>query len=300
MSAKSNTKWVRSSSYHARRGAIDNSFTYNVDYLLLPVHEPIRIKSAFLKHNKFGLFSFHDKDHGPITDGAQERTVSDIAQQIIDSENLGQVCDGNIWLYTQPRFLGFVFNPVSFWFFFDKQESLRVVFAEVNNRAGGRHFYICRHDDFAPIKSKDRILVKKIFHVSPFQDVKGNYTFRFLFKNNKIGGWIDYEANNKSLGARDLGARDLGARDLGARDLGARDLGARDLGARDLGDRGLYATLSGHVGDLQNRKLLKSALLRPFGAVRVVWLIYWQALKLKLKGAKFRAAPKQKDKRISR
>jgi len=257
---QTNIKWVRSSSYHARRGATQNSFRYNVDYVLVPVHEPIRIKSAFLKHNKFGLYSFHDKDHGPIVKGAEKRTIADTAKQIIDSENLGQVCNGNIWLYTQPRFLGFVFNPVSFWFFFDKQEDLRVVLAEVNNRAGGRHFYICRHDDFAPIKSKDRIQVKKIFHVSPFQDIEGEYTFRFVFKGNKIGGWIDYEAENK----------------------------------------GLYATLSGHISDLQNRKLFASALLRPFGAIRVVWLIYWQALKLKSKGAKFRSAPKQKDKRISR
>ncbi|PHS42001.1 MAG: cyclopropane-fatty-acyl-phospholipid synthase [Robiginitomaculum sp.] len=260
MPISTNIKWVCSTSYHARRGAIENSFSYNVDYLLLPVDAPIRINSPFLKHNKFGLFSFHDKDHGPVVEGAEERSIFDIAAQMIDSENLGQVCDGKIWLYTQPRFLGFVFNPVSFWYFFDKQENLRVVLAEVNNRAGGRHFYICRHDDFAPIKPKHRILVKKIFHVSPFQDVKGKYTFRFVFKKNKIGGWIDYQAD----------------------------------------DKGLYATLSGQISELQNRKMLKSACLRPFGAMRVVWLIYWQALKLRIKGAKFRSTPKQNDKRISR
>jgi len=251
---------VPSSSYHARRGAIENSFSYHVDYLLLPVHEEIRLDTPLIKHNKFGLFSFYDKDHGPFEGQAENRSIADIADEILDSETLREICDGDIWLYTQPRFLGFVFNPVSFWFFMDKQDDLRVVLAEVNNRAGGRHFYICRHDGFDPIKSKDRILVEKIFHVSPFQDREGTYKFRFKYEDDIIGGWIDYEN----------------------------------------GDKGLYATLSGHIAPIRNRKLLKSALLRPFGAMRVVWLIYWQALKLKTKGAKFRSAPKQKDKRISR
>ena len=255
----SNVKIVPSISHHGRRGDISNDFTYKVDYVLIPVHEPIKLGKSGLKHNKFGLLSFHDKDHGGTL------SISEFAQQIMDSENLRPICDGEIWLYTQPRFLGYAFNPVSLWFFFDKTGNLRAVLAEVSNRAKGKHFYICRHEDFRPIGRKDKIKVKKIFHVSPFQETEGDYEFRFQYDGKTIGAWIDYSHN----------------------------------------DQGLFATLCGHIQPMTNARLYKGVLARPLGAFRVVSLIYWQALKLKIKGAKFRLAPlhdrNTKDKkRISR
>ena len=249
-----NIQFVRCKSYHGRYGEISNKFTYQVDYVLLPVHKEINITSRWFKHNKFGLFSFYDKDHG------EGGSVHEFANQILESENLKEICDGPIWLLTQPRCLGYIFNPVSFWYFFDKKDQLRAVMAEVNNRAGGRHFYICRHDDTRPIANKDKIKVDKIFHVSPFQERSGEYKFRFRFEPGLIGAWIDYKN----------------------------------------GDNGVYTTLSGKPEPLKNMRLFQSALAKPFGALRVVALIHWQALKLKIKGGKYRAAPTQDEKRISR
>ncbi len=247
-------QFVKCKSYHGRYGKISNKFTYKVDYVLLPVHKEIDMPTSLIKHNKFGLFSFYDKDHG---DGG---TIHEFANRILESENLKNICNGPIWLFTQPRCLGYIFNPVSFWYFHDKENNLRAVMAEVNNRSGGRHFYICRHDDLRPIANKDKISVEKIFFVSPFQEKQGEYEFRFRFEPGLIGAWIDYKN----------------------------------------GDDGVYTTLSGKPEPLRTKRLLQSAFLRPFGAFRVVALIYWQALKLKIKGGKYRAAPKQDEKRISR
>ncbi|MBT8471601.1 MAG: DUF1365 domain-containing protein, partial [Marinicaulis sp.] len=48
---------------------------------------------------------------------------------------------------------------------------------------------------------------------------------------------------------------------------------------------------TGEIKQMTDRALLASALMRPFGALRVVALIYWQALKLKLKGARYFRRP---------
>ncbi len=50
-----------------------------------------------------------------------------------------QAADGEIWLQTFPRVLGYVFNPVSFWLCHDRDGLLRAVLAEVNNTFGEHH-----------------------------------------------------------------------------------------------------------------------------------------------------------------
>jgi len=225
-----------------------------VDSILIPV-QALNLPSARLfSRNKFNLFSFYDADHG---DGD---TLLEFANKIVDNQNLKDHFSGEIWLLTQPRIFGYVFNPVSFWFFLDSEKQLRVVLAEVNNTFKGRHFYVCRHDDFSPIKPKDKIQVEKLFHVSPFQDVSGTYDFKFQFESDRVGAWIDFKN----------------------------------------GDQGVYATQTGTIQNLTNLVLVKSALLRPFGALRIMTLIHWQALKLKLKGGAYRKVPPQKEERISR
>jgi len=128
---------------------------------------------------------------------------------------------------------------------------LRVVIAEVTNTYGDRHSYLCHRDDLGAIMAEDHLVAKKLMHVSPFQPVEGGYTFRFDIRTDRIGIWIDFSAGNG----------------------------------------GLIATLSGKRQLLTNRRILKTCLCRPFGSRRVLALIHWQALKLWLKGAPFRARP---------
>jgi uncharacterized protein len=56
-------------------------------------------------------------------------------------------------------------------------------------------------------------------------------------------------------------------------------------------DQGVVATLSGPRAPLTDAALLRGSLRRPLGALRTIILIYWQALRLKLKGARYRARP---------
>ena len=54
---------------------------------------------------------------------------------------------------------------------------------------------------------------------------------------------------------------------------------------------GVVATLSGPRAEMTSLGLLRAALRRPFGGLRTIALIYWQALRLKLKGARYRSRP---------
>lgn len=152
-------------------------------------------------------------------------------------------------LLAQPRFLGHVFNPVSFWLAHDEQDNLVAVIAEVSNTFGDRHSYLCHKPDGSAISATDRLQATKIFYVSPFQPVEGEYEFRFDIRPEKIGIWIDY---SQAAG-------------------------------------GLIATLTGPRKAISNRSILRSVLRRPFGSRRVLALIHWQALKLWWKGSRYRS-----------
>jgi DUF1365 family protein len=245
---------ISGQTFHGRRGAIDNAFRYSIDYVMLDAENPVVAPSLFGR-NKGNLTSLFDSDHGGLP---KQGTGAKWARNVLDTHDLQT--DGKLLLLAQPRMLGHVFNPVSFWLAYDKQDQLRVVIAEVSNTFGDRHSYLCHHDDKSPITAEDTLSAQKIFHVSPFQPIEGGYTFRFDIRDDKIGVWIDYSRGNG----------------------------------------GLLATLTGARKPLTNANILKACLRRPFGSRRVLTLIHWQAIKLWMKKATFRSRPTPPDSEVSR
>lgn len=241
--------------YHGRKGAIENAFRYGVDYMLLDPSEDVALPALFSR-NKGNLVSLHDSDHGGEPGQGAGLTW---AREVLEMQGLGDVID-RIELLAQPRVLGHVFNPVSFWLGFDAEGGLRAVIPEVSNTYGDRHCYLCFHDDHRVIKPSDTLTARKIFYVSPFQPVEGSYAFRFDFTGDKVGVWIDLT----------------------------------------VGNGGLLATLTGKRAPLTNRSILRACLRRPFGSRRVLGLIHWQALKLWWKGAKFRSHSEPPAEKVSR
>jgi hypothetical protein len=236
---------IDGSTFHGRRGGVENAFRYSIDYVLLEPEAAARAPRMFSR-NRANLAALHDTDHG----GAPGRGRGACwVREVLASHAPGVT--GRVLLLAQPRILGHVFNPVSFWLCHDADDRLRVVIAEVTNTYGDRHCYLCHRDDLAPLTREDTVAARKIFHVSPFQPVEGGYTFRFDIRPDKVGVWIDYTAGNG----------------------------------------GLVATLTGARRPLTSAGILRACLRRPFGSRRVLALIHWQALKLWWKGAAFRARP---------
>lgn len=243
---------IRAETFHGRKGVVKNAFRYSVDYILVDPHRS-QGPSLFAR-NRGNLMAVHDSDHGGPP--GQGKGAS-WAQEVLAAHGL--VAD-QLLLLTQPRLLGHVFNPVSFWLAYDHLGNLRAVIAEVSNTYGDRHSYLCHREDRAPITREDTIQAQKIFHVSPFQPVAGTYTFRFDIRPDRIGIWIDYSTPGG----------------------------------------GLFTNLIGPRAPLTNLGIIASALRRPFGSRRVLALIHWQALKLWWKKVKFHNRPTPPAKDISR
>ena len=100
--------------------------------------------------------------------------------------------DGEIWLHTFPRVWGFVFNPVNFWYCYDREGGLRAVLAEVNNTFGETHRYLVTHPENQRIDRHTHLACVKMMHVSPFCQVTGHYQFRFRETEHSAWIGIDY------------------------------------------------------------------------------------------------------------
>lgn len=244
---------IAGQTFHGRKGAVENAFRYGIDYVLLDAEAEVATPALFGR-NAAGLMSLHDVDHGGLRkDGTGAPWVRDVLAEH------GVEGVARIELLAQPRVLGHVFNPVSFWLCRDGEDQLIAVISEVSNTFGDRHSYLSCHDDHRPIDPQDRLSAQKIFHVSPFQPIDGQYTFRFDIGAERIGVWIDYD---------------------------------REGG-------GILATLTGRRRPLSNAGILKAMLRRPFGARRVLTLIHWQAVKLWWKKAGFRSRPEPPGHEVS-
>ena len=251
----SHVQHIAGETYHGRRGETKNAFRYSIDYVLVDAEDSAPDAPALFKRNGRAPMSLHDVDHGGAP---KEGRGAEWVRPVLEEHQLN--VKGRVELLAQPRVLGHVFNPVSFWLCHDEGGVLRVVIAEVTNTFGDRHSYLCHHDDLREITKAETMAARKIFHVSPFQDIGGGYTFRFDIRPESIGIWIDFTNGNG----------------------------------------GLIATLTGKRLPLTNGGILRSMLRRPFGSRRVLALIHWQALKLWWKGVAYRNRPEPPVEEVSR
>ena len=249
----SNVDYIEGWTWHGRKGDLENAFRYSVDYVMFNATHKI-LGPALFSRNAAGVFSVYDTDHGgPPNRGRGAAWVKDVLR------SHGVELEGDILLLAQPRVLGHVFNPVSFWLCHNAAGDICAVISEVTNTFGDRHSYLCHHDDLRPILPTDTLSAQKIFHVSPFQPIDGNYVFRFDIRPDKIGIWIDLQ----------------------------------------IPGGGVMANLIGPRRPLRTVDILRALLRRPFGSRRVLGLIHWQAFKLWRKGAKYRKRPSPPETEVS-
>jgi DUF1365 family protein len=171
---------------HRRSRPARNAFTYSSFCLRIPLARLDELPATGIAHNRPGLVSFHDRDHGP-RDGSP---LLPWIRGLLAAEGLP--ADGDVELYAFPRMLGYTFKPVSFWVCRDAEGAVRAVLAEVNNTFGERHNYLVAHADGRPIRSGETLRARKVFHVSPFCEVRGHYAFRFHCEGDRWLARIDY------------------------------------------------------------------------------------------------------------
>lgn len=156
-------------------------FSYAHYFLRITLSNLAALRVPFFSLERFNLFSFYRRDHG-ARDGSD---LSVWARQLLRANGI-TAANGEIYLHTMPRILGYVFNPVSFWFCHDQAGEMRAVLCEVNNTFGERHIYLLAHDDQSPIQEHQELRCRKIFHVSPFMATQGSYRFNFRWREQAV------------------------------------------------------------------------------------------------------------------
>lgn len=159
---------------HKRLRPRINQFEYRTYFLMLPMRQLRAQPSPQLRRNRWGLISFYDSDHGDGRADCLEWIDSVLAAEGIHDAT------GEVWLHCYPRVLGYTFKPVSFWYCHRDKASgggLAAIVVEVNNTFGERHCYLLRGES---LSFGRELRAKKVFHVSPFCAVEGQYRFRFM------------------------------------------------------------------------------------------------------------------------
>jgi len=175
---------------HLRLRPVAHRFDYPTYFLLLPLRTLRAQPDPALARNQFSWLSFYDHDHG---DGRND-CLGWLEEQLT-REGIADT-DGEVWLQTYPRVLGYVFMPVSFWYCHRRDGSLAAIVVEVNNTFGERHCYLLAGSNLAWGRE---LRANKVFHVSPFCRIDGGYRFRFARTAERIVACVEYDDGDGPL-----------------------------------------------------------------------------------------------------
>lgn len=249
--------------FHERQTPVKHRFSYGVFMFLLDLDEldALDRSSPLFGNEKFALFSFKQEDHlkgyGLADAQGRKPSLKERLRLYVESE-LGEKYDfDRVHLLTYPRVLGYVFNPVSF-YFLHRADKLCKVIIEVSNTFGEMKIFstptmtpstqaaaqTAGHTDIFSLRAP------KNFYVSPY----GRLQDYFDFKINEPGDVLNIAIDTVSDGRF---------------------------------EKVMLSTLSGRKLDFKTSSLLSLFLLYPFVTVKVIAMIHIQALLLFLKKVPF-------------
>jgi uncharacterized protein len=232
---------------HRRFEVKRHEFRYRLALAYLDLGELPGLLDGSLVDARPGLMRYRRSDYF----GDPARELSDVVRDAV-FESTARRPEGPVRLLTQLRSWGHCFNPVSFYYCFDRSgERLEHVLAQVTNTPWGerRHYVLSAEDAEGPVSGSSA----KELHVSPFMGMDYKYDWRV------------------STPARALEVH---------------------IESRRSGQLAFDATMCLRRRELTPASLRRSALRYPFATLRVLALIYGHALALKLKGVPVHPHPK--------
>jgi uncharacterized protein len=255
------SQWLEGSIRHRRKAPVNHEFSYHTGMLALDLREwnSITAISPLFSLEKFNWLSLHRKDY---LEPDRDTPVLDAVCDRVETAT-GWRPDGAVQLITHPRYFGYVFNPVSFYFCYDRGDSPsdgavpRVILAQITNTPWKeRHTYCMETRRQQPASQtewrSERFEFSKRFHVSPFNPMNQHYRWTFSFRGPELRIHMNVLQDD---------------------------------------EKQFDATLVVQRTPLDRKILHRSLRQFPLEAFKVTAGIYWHALKLKLKGARFFTHP---------
>jgi DUF1365 family protein len=227
---------------HERLRPAHHAFTYPLFQVCCDVGRLDRLSRWWFGVDRWRPLGIASRDYGPRDGSPLEPWMR---ERLLEA---GIPADGEIWLQTIPRMLGYAFNPVSFWYCHDRNGQLRALYADVRNTFGAHHGYLLSAPGHASIRDDTVLICRKTFHVSPFCDVEGDYAFRVRRQRNHIVVAIDYHDRDGLLLRTAIGMR---------------------------------------AEPLTGLRACRALIVQPLNGVNVIVRIHWQALHLWLKRVPF-------------
>ncbi len=237
---------------HRRFGRPAHEFSYSVGFLYLDLDELEHVfdRRWLWSVEGFTPYSFSRAGHL----GAKSNSLAAEVREFVRART-GRAANGPIRLLTQARVLGFVFNPVSFYYLFETSgERVETIVAEINNTPWNeQHCYVLKGADAVEAGEIQRFRLTKEFHISPFFGMDVEYDWRFGTPGD------DLSVHMESLSG---------------------------------GERVFDATLTADRRPLDGPNLARFVARSPAMSATALAAIYWQALRLRLRGATFHPRPK--------
>ncbi len=258
--------WVR----HRRFEPVEHSFRYPLFLMYLDLDELPGVLDPFPLFSARRSAPAHFRRSDYMGDPA--RPLAECARDAVEAATGGRPA-GPVRLLANLRYLGHVFNPVSFYYCFEETgERVEAIVADVNNIPWGeRHPYVLARGSRRGAVLTDEL--DKTLHVSPLMGMDQTYAFRAGEPGERLGVHIE------SRPVQPATTRG-----------GTQDVAVREGKAFD-------ATLSLRRHALSRARLAGMLARYPAMSLQTVAKIYAQSLRLKLKGARYFPHPEGKKPR---
>ncbi len=237
---------------HQRFAPKAHRLSYHIFQVLLDLDHLDEIKTRLFSHNRFNLFGFYDRDHGP-DQADREAPLRDRMAAMLTERGLYEAGD-RLFLMAMPRVLGFVFNPISLYFAQKTDGTMKAVVYEVNNTFGDRHSYVMPVHGAAKRIHQNS---EKKLHVSPFMDMNMAYEFDLIAPESTFALKIQLHQQQPDRSMKHM----------------------------------LFAGFTALYEPLRDAALARLFVVMPLMTLGVVIGIHWEALLLYIKGMRLKPKP---------